>query len=183
MARWRCNIGYRSHQFDSPIELMAKSAPRRSGDKLAGVAASTAEERVAAQVCLSEERLRQFFMETLIPCEIDEAARLIVDTHDARAFAFLAGLNVGQFREWLLRYETVGEVLLKIAPGITPEMASAVSKLMSNQDLILAAKKCRVATAFRCTLGLPGRLSVKLQANRPTDDPRGIMSSILDGLL
>jgi ethanolamine ammonia-lyase large subunit len=183
MARWHCNTGARSHQFDSLTELMAKATPKRSGDELAGVAATTAGERVAAQICLAEVPLKQFLLEPLIPYETDEVTRLIMDQHDPVAFAPLAALNVGGFRDWLLRYETDCTVLAQVAPGITPEMAAAVAKLMSNQDLILAARKCRVVTAFRSTIGLPGRLSVRLQPNHPTDDPRGISVSILDGLL
>ncbi|HEY3860650.1 MAG TPA: ethanolamine ammonia-lyase subunit EutB [Verrucomicrobiae bacterium] len=183
MARWHCETGARSHQFDSLRELMAKAAPRRSGDELAGVAASSAEERAAAQICLADVSLRQFLDEPLVPPETDEVSQLILDEHDASAFAPISGLSVGQFREWLLLYETDSALLARTAPGITPEMAAAVCKLMSNQDLILAAQKCRVVTAFRCTIGLPGRLSVRLQPNHPTDDPKGILASILDGLL
>jgi ethanolamine ammonia-lyase large subunit len=162
---------------------MAKATPRRSGDELAGVAAASAEERVAAQYCLADVPLKQFLDEPVVPYEIDEVTRLIFTQHDASAFAPVSSLTVGQFREWLLKYETDSAVLANLAPGITPEMAAAVAKLMSNQDLILAAQKCRVVTAFRCTLGLPGRLSVRLQPNHPTDDPRGISASIVDGLL
>jgi ethanolamine ammonia-lyase large subunit len=183
MARWHCNVGARSYQFDSLCELMAKATPYRSGDELAGVAASSAEERAAAQTCLAEVPLKQFLSEPLVPYETDEVTRLILDQHDAPAFAPISGLSVGRFREWLLEYETDSATLAAMAPGITPEMAAAVSKLMSNQDLILAARKCRVVTAFRSTIGLPGRLSVRLQPNHPTDDPKGIVAAILDGLL
>src|SRR5277367_5383421 len=183
MARWNCTVAARTHEFDSLRELMAKATPRRSGDELAGVAAASAEERVAAQLCLADVPLRQFLEEPVIPYEADEVTRLIIDTHDRAAFAPVAGLTAGQFREWLLRYETDSPALAALAPGLTPEMAAAVSKLMSNQDLILAAQKCRVVTAFRCTIGLPGRLSVRLQPNHPTDNPQGITASIIDGLL
>ncbi len=161
---------------------MAKATPRRSGDELAGIAAASAEERVAAQFGLAEVPLRRFLEEPLVPYEEDEVTRLIVDTHDARAFAPVASLTVGEFRDWLLRYETDDATLAALSPGITPEMAAAVSKLMGNQDLILVARKRRVVTAFRNTLGLPGRLSVRLQPNHPTDDAQGIAASILDGL-
>lgn len=183
MARWKCQVGARTHEFGSLRELMAKATPRRSGDELAGVAARSLEERAAAQICLADVPLRQFLDEPLVPYETDEVTRLIIDTHDAAAFTPVAGLTVGQFREWLLRYETDAPALAALAPGLTPEMAAAVSKLMSHQDLILAAQKCRVVTAFRNTLGLPGRLAVRLQPNHPTDDPQGITASILDGLL
>ena len=183
MSRWSCNVGARRHSFDSLRELMAKATPRRSGDELAGVAAASAEERVAAQLCLADVPLRQFLDEPLVPYELDEVTRLIVDTHDMAAFAPVATLSVGGFRDWLLRYETDGDTLAALSPGITPEMAAAVAKLMGNQDLILVAQKRRVVTAFRCTLGLPGRLAVRLQPNHPTDDPKGVAVAILDGLL
>jgi len=183
MSRWSCNVGSRRHSFDSLGELLAKATPLRSGDELAGLAAHSAEERVAAQHCLADVPLKQFLDEPLIPYESDEVTRLIVDTHDSDAFAPLASLSVGDFRNWLLRYETDQDTLVSLAPGLTPEMVAAVSKLMSNQDLILAAQKRRVVTAFRSTIGLPGRLSVRLQPNHPTDDPKGIAASTLDGLL
>jgi ethanolamine ammonia-lyase large subunit len=162
---------------------MAKASPRRSGDELAGLAAGSAEERVAAQKCLAGVPLRLFLEEPLIPYESDEITRLILDTHDPAAFKTVESLTVGQFRDWLLDYETDETKLAALSRGLTPEMAAGVTKLMANQDLILAARKCRVVTAFRCTIGLPGRLSVRLQPNHPTDDPRGIVASILDGLL
>ena len=183
MASLSCNVGGRRHTFGSLRELMAKATPHRSGDILAGVAASTAEERVAAQRCLADVPLRRFLVEPLVPYETDEVTRLILDTHDPAAFAPVSSLCVGEFRDWLLRYETDGPVLAALAPGLTPEMVAAVSKLMANQDLVLVARKRRVVTAFRNTLGLPGRLSVRLQPNHPTDDPRGIAASIIDGLL
>ncbi len=183
MSRWSCNVGATRHAFGSLRELMAKSTPLRSGDILAGVAAASAEERVAAQLCLADVPLALFLDDLLIPYEADDVTRLIIDTHDRAAFAPVADLTVGQFRDWLLRYETDSHVLTALAPGLTPEMVAAVSKLMGNQDLVLVAKKCRVVTAFRNTLGLPGRLAVRLQPNHPTDDPQGIAASILDGLL
>jgi len=176
-------IGKTRHAFATLAELMAKATPLRSGDVLAGLAASSAEERIAAQLCLAEVPLARFLEDLLIPYELDEVTRLIIDTHDRAAFAPIAGLTVGQFRDWLLRYETDTPALTALAPGLTPEMVAAVSKLMGNQDLVLVAKKCRVVTAFRSTIGLPGRLSVRLQPNHPTDDPQGIAASILDGLL
>ncbi|MEZ0217680.1 MAG: ethanolamine ammonia-lyase subunit EutB [Rariglobus sp.] len=176
-------IGRTRHTFTTLAELLAKATPHRSGDVLAGVAAASAEERIAAQLCLADVPLARFLEDLLIPYETDEVTRLIIDTHDRAAFAPVAGLTVGQFRDWLLRYETDSTVLTALAPGLTPEMVAAVSKLMGNQDLVLVAKKCRVVTAFRSTIGLPGRLSVRLQPNHPTDDPQGIAASILDGLL
>jgi ethanolamine ammonia-lyase large subunit len=180
---WTRRIGARHHSFGSLRELMAKASPLRSGDVLAGLAAGSAEERSAAQLCLAEVPLARFLEEPLIAYEADEVTRLIVDTHDRAAFAPVAELTVGGFRDWLLRYETDDSALAALAPGLTPEMVAAVSKLMGNQDLILVAKKRRVVTAFRNTLGLPGRLAVRLQPNHPTDDPAGIAAAIVDGLL
>jgi ethanolamine ammonia-lyase large subunit len=162
---------------------MARAAPFRSGDALAGLAAPDAAARARAQCELADVPLARFLEDLLIPYEDDAVTRLIIDTHDPAAFAPVSGLTVGQFRDWLLRYETDHAVLAALAPGLTPEMAAAVAKLMGNQDLILVAGKCRVTTAFRDTIGLPGRLSVRLQPNHPTDDPHGIAASILDGLL
>jgi ethanolamine ammonia-lyase large subunit len=162
---------------------MGRATPRRSGDELAGVAAESSEERAAAQLCLADVPLERFLSEPLIPYESDSVTRLIVDTHDRKAFAPVAGMTVGALRDWLLRYETETGDLTALAPGLTPEMAAAVSKVMGIQDLILVARKCSVVTAFRNTLGLPGRLSVRLQPNHPTDDLRGIAASIVDGLL
>jgi ethanolamine ammonia-lyase large subunit len=164
-------------------QIMAWASPHRSGDALAGLAAPDAATRARAQCVLADVPLARFLEEPLIPYEEDAVTRLILDTHDRAAFAPVAGLTVGQFRDWLLRYETDHAVLTALAPGLTPEMAAAVSKLMGLQDLILVAQKCRVVTAFRNTIGLPGRLSVRLQPNHPADDPRGIAASILDGLL
>lgn len=162
---------------------MAKASPARSGDYLAGVAAATDEERMAARMALAEVPLTTFLNEVLVPYEEDEVTRLIIDGHDAAAFAPIAHLTVGDLRDWLLLEGTDSERLSAVAPGLTPEMAAAVSKLMRNQDLILVARKCRVVTRFRNTIGLPGHLAVRLQPNHPTDDVRGIAASILDGLL
>jgi ethanolamine ammonia-lyase large subunit len=180
---YRIALDGAGYVFDDIATLLAKASPMRSGDQLAGVAAGSARERVAAQLRLSEVPLAQFLEELLVPYEEDEVTRLIVDRHDAKAFAPIRHLTVGEFRDWLLRYETEAETLAEIAPGVTPEMAAAVSKVMSNQDLILVAGKARVVTRFRNTLGLPGRLSVRLQPNHPTDDVRGIMASTIDGLM
>ncbi|PKO57696.1 MAG: ethanolamine ammonia lyase large subunit, partial [Betaproteobacteria bacterium HGW-Betaproteobacteria-19] len=175
-------IGATRYGFADLRALLAKASPLRSGDVLAGLAAATAQERMAARLCLADLPLTTFLNEALIPYEADEVTRLIVDTHDATAFAELAHLTVGGFRDWLLAHEADAAVLARVAPGITPEMAAAVSKLMRNQDLIAVARKCRVVSAFRDTIGLPGRLAVRLQPNHPTDDARGIAASLLDGL-
>lgn len=183
MTTFRSTIGKRSFHFGSLKDLLAKASPKRSGDQLAGVAAERDEERVAAQMALADVPLRLFLDEPIIPYETDEVTRLIIDTHNAAALAPVAPMTVGEFRDWLLGYETTTEMLSALAPGLTPEMVAAVSKLMRNQDLILVASKCRVVTRFRNTIGLPKRLSIRLQPNHPTDDPAGIGAAILDGLL
>jgi ethanolamine ammonia-lyase large subunit len=163
-------------------ELLAKASPARSGDELAGLAAATAEERVRARMKLADVPLNAFLREPIIPYESDEVTRLICDSHDPAAFAPVAHLTVGEFRDWLLSEGATLERLSGLAPGLTPEMAAAVSKLMRAQDLVIAASKCRVVTRFRSTIGLPGRLSTRLQPNHPTDDLKGIAASVLDGL-
>ena len=176
-------IGARRYTFPDLKTLLAKATPLRSGDQLAGLAAESGEERVAAQYALADLPLTTFLNEAVVPYESDEVTRLIVDTHDKAAFAPIAHLTVGGFRDWLLSDEATTEVLTRLAPGITPEMAAAASKISRLQDLMMVAAKCAVVTRFRNTVGLPGRLSVRLQPNHPTDDPRGIAASILDGLL
>jgi ethanolamine ammonia-lyase large subunit len=176
-------VGATTYRFNSLKEVMAKATPARSGDYLAGVAAETYAERMAARMCLADIPLKHFLEELLIPYEDDEVTRLIVDSHDQNAFAEISHLTVGDFRDWLLSDAADSITLKRVAPGITPEMAAAVSKLMRNQDLILVAKKCHVVTAFRNTIGLPGHLSSRLQPNHPTDDARGIAASMFDGLL
>ncbi|OHV11863.1 ethanolamine ammonia-lyase subunit EutB [Kushneria phosphatilytica] len=183
MGTYQCDVSGRRYRFDGLRELLARATPRRSGDELAGIAADTAEERVAAQLALADVPLRQFLEETVIPYEEDEVTRLIIDRHDPAAFAPIAHLTVGEFRNWLLAHETDSETLKALAPGLTPEMVAAVAKIMRLQDLVLVGRKCRVITRFRNTVGLEGRLSTRLQPNHPTDDPAGIAASILDGLL
>lgn len=163
--------------------VMAKATPPRSGDALAGLAADSAEETVAARQVLADLPLKTLLDEPLVPYETDEVTRLICDTHDAVAFAPVASMTVGEFREFLLSETTTGEVLARLAPGITPEMAAAVSKIMRNQDLIAVARKIRVVTRFRNTLGEAGVMAVRLQPNHPTDDPAGVTAAILDGLM
>ena len=183
MSDYRQPVGARTYSFADLATLLARASPRKSGDELAGVAAQNDEERIAAKMCLADVALTQFLEEPLIPYERDEVTRLIVEGHDKSAFAAISDLTVGGMRDWLLSYDTDSAKLAKVAPGITPEMAAAVTKLMRNQDLILAASKCRVVSRFRNTLGLPGRLAIRLQPNHPCDDLRGIAASILDGLL
>jgi ethanolamine ammonia-lyase large subunit len=180
---YRHMIGSRAYVFADLKELMAKATPLRSGDMLAGIAATSAEENVAARMCLAEVPLKTFLTEALVPYETDEVTRLIIDTHDAPAFRPVAHMNVGDFRDFLLSDAATPEALSALAPAVTPEIAAAVSKIMRNQDLIAVAKKCRVVTRFRDTIGLPGTMAVRLQPNHPTDDPAGITASILDGLL
>ncbi|MDO9436443.1 ethanolamine ammonia-lyase subunit EutB [Hydrogenophaga sp.] len=177
------SIGAQTYRFDDLRTLMARATPLRSGDQLAGVAAASSQERVAAQMALADLALSHFLQEAVVPYEDDEVTRLIVDTHDASAFAPVAHLTVGDFRNWLLGDGADAATLTALAPGLTPEMVAAVSKLCRVQDLALIARKCHVVTRFRGTLGLPGRLSTRLQPNHPTDDLAGIAASLLDGLL
>jgi ethanolamine ammonia-lyase large subunit len=180
---YRHAISTTTYVFDYLRDLLAKATPPRSGDRLAGIAANSAEEMVAARIALADVPLKQFLQETVVPYEDDEVTRLIVDTHDRSAFAAISSLTVGSFRDWLLSVKVTTDVLKKLSRGVTPEMAAAVSKLMRNQDLILVAKKCEVVSAFRDTIGLRGRMGVRLQPNHPFDDERGITASILDGIL
>jgi ethanolamine ammonia-lyase large subunit len=180
---YRYSVGAVTYQFADLKAVLAKATPARSGDFLAGVAADTYAERMAARVCLAEIPLKTFLEDLIIPYETDEVTRLIVDTHSKAAFAEISHLTVGDFRDWLLSDMADSATLKRVSLGITPEMAAAVSKIMRNQDLILVAKKCHVTTAFRNTIGLPGHLSVRLQPNHPTDNARGIAASMLDGLL
>ena len=183
MPRFSHTIYSHTYAFTSLKELLAKATPLRSGDVLAGVAAASARERVAAQLALAEVPLSLFLKEALVPYEDDEVTRLIIDSHERAAFAPISHFCVGDFRDWLLDDATDTQTLARVAAGITPEMAAAVSKLMRLQDLVLVARKCRVVTSFRNTLGLEHRLSTRLQPNHPTDDATGIAASILDGLL
>ena len=177
------DLGGTRHSFADLRGVMAAASPHRSGDVLAGVAAASAEQRVAARLVLADLPLASFLADLVIPYEADEVTRLIIDSHDENAFAAIAHLTVGGLRDWLLSNAADGGVISALAPGLTPEMVAAVTKIMRNQDLIAVARKIRVITRFRGTIGLPGRLSVRLQPNHPTDDPAGIAAAILDGLL
>ena len=181
--RYRTTLDSQVFAFDDLRQVMACASPARSGDSLAGVAAATAQERMAARHVLAATPLKQFLSEALVPYEDDAVTRLIIDGHDAAAFAPVSHLTVGDLRNWLLSQQATPDVLAALAPGLTPEMAAAASKLMRNQDLIAVARKCRVVTRFRDTLGLPGHLAVRLQPNHPGDDPRGVAASMLDGLM
>ncbi|WP_043667342.1 ethanolamine ammonia-lyase subunit EutB [Streptomyces xylophagus] len=181
MSTYTSTLGGRRYRFGSLARLLAAASPERSGDRLAGLTAESAQERVAARWALADVPLTAFLTEPVIPYETDDVTRLIVDTHDTGAFATVAGLSVGGFREWLLAADT--SQLAAVAAGLTPEMVAAVSKLMGNADLVAVARKVRVVTAFRSTIGLPGRLATRLQPNHPTDDPAGVAAALLDGLL
>ncbi|MGY0501487.1 ethanolamine ammonia-lyase subunit EutB [Nocardia sp. FBN12] len=186
MTLYRSTIGVTTHTFDGLIDLMAKATPLRSGDELAGCAAATDAERAAAQWALAEVPLTTFLSDVLVPYETDEVTRLIIDSHDRSAFAPISHLTVGGLRDWLLAVAAAADsaaTLAAVSPGLTPEMVAAVSKIMRNQDLIAVAKAVEVTAGFRTTIGLPGRLSTRLQPNHPTDDPRGIAAATLDGLL
>ena len=172
-----------TYAFRDLKDLLAKAAPLRSGDELAGIAAQSAVERVAAQMALADLPLTTFLHEAVVPYESDEITRLIFDFHSAAPFEQISSLTVGGFRDWLLSEQATGETLAEIAPGIMPEMAAAVSKIMRLQDLIAVARKIRVVTRFRTTVGLAGRLSTRLQPNHPTDNPAGIAASVIDGLI
>ena len=180
---YRRAIDGTTYVFDGLRDLLAKATPPRSGDRLAGIAAESAEQMIAARMALADVPLKQFLHEAVIPYEDDEITRLILDSNDVSAFASVSSLTVGGFRDWLLSDAATGEALGKLSRGVTPEMAAAVSKLMRNQDLILVAKKCQVITRFRNTIGLRGRMSVRLQPNHPFDDAKGITASILDGIM
>jgi ethanolamine ammonia-lyase large subunit len=183
MANYATSFGGETFRFADLKAVLACASPRRSGDELAGLAAESDAQRVAARAVLADLPLSEFLNEALIPYESDEVTRLIVDGHDPAAFAAVSHLTVGGFRDWLLGYAADSAALQALAPGLTPEMVAAVSKLMRNQDLITVGRKCQVVTKFRNTVGLPGRLSTRLQPNHPTDDLRGIAASTLDGLL
>lgn len=183
MSRFAHTLGQRRYVFDDLRDLLAKASPLKSGDQLAGIAAAGDEERVAARLALAEVPLRTFLEEAPVPYEEDEVTRLILDTHDRAAFEEIATFTVAELRDWLLSYDADGAALSRLAPGLTPEMTAAVAKLMRNQDLILVAQKCRVVARFCNTLGLPGRLAIRLQPNHPADEARGIAAAILDGLL
>lgn len=186
MTTYRQRTGDASYTFRGLTDLMAKATPRRSGDELAGCAAGSDAERAAAQWALADLPLTTFLTETVVPYETDEVTRLILDTHDAAAFAEISHLTVGSLRDWLLDTAVqpdAGARLSAVSRGLTPEMVAAVSKIMRNQDLIAVSRAAAVTSAFRTTIGLPGRLATRLQPNHPTDDPQGIAAAILDGLL
>ncbi len=180
---YQTTIGARVYRFDDLKTLLAKASPFRTGDALAGLCAESYEERVAAQITLADVPLKVFLSELIIPYEDDEITRLIIDSHNEIAFSLISHLTVGELRDWLLMDETTTSTLKSIEAGLTPEMVAAVSKIMRNQDLIAVAKKCEVVTRFRNTIGLKGHFATRLQPNHPTDDPKGVAASIIEGLL
>ncbi len=180
---YKHTVRHHTYLFYDLKTLLAKATPYRSGDALAGVCANSYEERIAAQLCLADVPLTTFINEAIIPYESDEITRLIIDTHDRTAFQTIASFTVGDLRDWLLSDAVDNRTLQPLQYAFTPEMIAAVSKIMRNQDLILAAKKCEVVTKFRNTIGVRGRFSTRLQPNHPTDDPKGIAASLIDGLL
>ena len=182
MTLYRTALGGETFTFASLRETLAAASPQRSGDELAGIAADSETARVAAQSVLADLPLVTFLGEAVIPYEADEVTRLILDSHDAAAFAPVRSMTVGGFRDWLLSDAATPGRIAALAPGLTPEMVAATSKLMRNRDLIAVARKVRVTSAFRTTLGLPGRIGSRLQPNHPSDDLQGIAASILDGL-
>ncbi len=177
------DLGGTRYDFADLRALLAVASPHRSGDVLAGVAASSAEHRIAARLTLADLPLAAFLDTLTVPYESDSVSRLIIDNHDQQAFTTISHLTIGGLRDWLLSNDATGAAIAAVSPGLTPETVAAVSKLMRNQDLIAVARKVRVVTAFRGTIGLAGRLSTRLQPNHPTDDPAGIAAAILDGLL
>ncbi len=179
---WSATIRGTSFRFDSVKELLAKANPPKSGDELAGVAAREPVERVAARAVLANLTLAELRAHPVVPYEDDELTRLVEDSLDPQAFGAVKHLTVGQLREWILDSRTSGPVIRSISPGLTPEMAAAVCKLMSNLDLMIAGAKCQVVVRANDTLGLPGRLSSRLQPNHPTDDVEGILLSTREGL-
>ncbi|MFV0461092.1 MAG: ethanolamine ammonia-lyase subunit EutB [Actinomycetales bacterium] len=186
MSVWHQQVAGHSYRFDGLVDLMAKATPERSGDQLAGCAAESSAERAAAQWVLADLPLTAFLTEQVVDYDEDEVTRLIVDSHDRRAFEPVAHLTVGGLRDWLLDMSIrpeAAEVFTRLAPGLTPEMVAAVSKLMRNQDLVAVARAAQVQAGFRTTIGMPGTLATRLQPNHPTDDPRGVAAATLDGLL
>jgi ethanolamine ammonia-lyase large subunit len=182
VSQFKCTVEGRTYEFPDLKALLARASPRRSGDEGAGLAATSERERVAARWALADVPLGTFLEDLLIPYETDEITRLIVDSHDTEAFSSVRHLTVGGLREWLLAETTDSGALTRVAAGLTPEMVAAVSKLMRNQELISVAAKCRVISAFRTTLGHPGRLASRLQPNHPTDSRQGVLAAVIDGL-
>ncbi len=170
------------YQFNSVMEVMAKANEEKSGDNLAGIAAQSAEERVAAKVVLSNLTLSDLRNNPAVPYELDEVTRIIQDDVNEKIYAEVKNWTAAEFREWLLDDNTTGADIRRVSRGITSEIVAAVAKIMSNMDLVYAAKKIKVTAHCNTTIGEPGTLSVRLQPNHPTDDPDGILASLMEGL-
>lgn len=183
MSRYVYNLGSTRHRFDDLKDVMACASPYRSGDVLAGIAATSNERRIAARFVLADLPLTTFLEDVVIDPEHDDVSRLILSQHDPVAFALVRSMTVGEFRDWLLSDAAESAALSALAWGLTPEMAAATSKLMRNIDLLLVSAKCRVETKFRTTIGMSGCLASRLQPNHPTDESKGIFASLIDGLL
>src|SRR5712672_4065897 len=173
----------KSFQFRDLADLFAKANEEKSGDQLAGLAARSEQERVAAKFALADLPLQEIVANPLIPPDEDDVSRLILETHDHDKFSTIKSMTVGEFREFILNDETDETTLKRLHWAITPEIAAAVTKLMSNKDLVLAANKIRVITRCRNTMGERGVLGIRLQPNHPADDPAGILLAAFDGLL
>ena len=164
-------------------DLFAKANEEKSGDQLAGLAARSEQERVAAKYALADLPLQEIVENPLVPPEEDDVSRLILETADQQTFSTIKSMTVGELREFILGDEADEGALKKLHWAITPEIAAAVAKLMSNKDLVLAANKIRVVTRCRNTMGERGVLGIRLQPNHPADDAAGILLSAFDGLL
>ncbi|NBU76418.1 MAG: ethanolamine ammonia-lyase subunit EutB [Planctomycetes bacterium] len=178
-----CTLRSTRHVFADLKDLLAKAGEAKSGDTLAGIAASSETERVAAKMVLADLQLADFIASPLIDPDTDEVSRLIHNDHDAIAFASMRSQTVGELREWLLEDTTDGAAISRVRPGLTPEMIAAVVKLMANKELVLVASKIRIVTKCRNTMGGNGILGVRIQPNHPADDLQGILASTIDGLL
>lgn len=170
-----------NYEFKSLREVMAKANEEKSGDRLAGIAANSAEERVAAKVVLSHITLEDLRNNPAVPYEEDEVTRIIQDDVNEPIYNEIKGWTVAQFREWILDIKTDGEMIKRVSRGLTSEMVAAVCKLMSNMDLIYGASKIRIIAHCNTTIGLPGTFSSRLQPNHTTDNPKGIMASVMEG--
>ena len=172
----------KTYAFRDVKDVLAKANEEKSGDKMAGIAAENAEERVAAKVVLANLLLSDLRENPVAPYESDEVTRIIQDDLNERIYAEIRNWTVSDLREWLLAETTTSDDISRVRRGLTSEMVAAVCKLMSNLDLITAAKKMPVTAHCNTTIGLPGTLSCRLQPNHPTDDPDGVIASVLEGL-
>ena len=172
----------KTYAFRDLKEVLAKANEEKTGDKLAGLAAESAQERVAAKVVLSAVTLEQLRENPVVPYEEDEVTRIIQDDVNETVYQKIKGWTVAELREWILCENTQSADIRKLSRGLTSEMVAAVCKLMSNLDLITAAAKIPVTAHCNTTIGLPGTLSCRLQPNHTTDDPEGITASVLEGL-